>query len=227
MTESKFKRLVVAATVGAVTLLVILISVMVYQLVSISVENKRIQKCEEMIAEYNELIKEGETELQYIESVFYSLTEAETEQDLGEIRTELAEQGYIKKQQKNAKNKPDPIGKPLKFTTEDGFTILVGRNNKQNDKLTLKDARNSDYWFHTKNIHGSHVILVTEGREPTEEAMFEACKLAAKHSKAKESSQIPVDYCLVKHVSKPQGSKPGMVIYVNYKTAYVNSDLIN
>ena len=174
-----------------------------------------------------ELIKEGETELQYIESVFYSLTEAETEQDLGEIRTELAEQGYIKKQQKNAKNKPDPIGKPLKFTTEDGFTILVGRNNKQNDKLTLKDARNSDYWFHTKNIHGSHVILVTEGREPTEEAMFEACKLAAKHSKAKESSQIPVDYCLVKHVSKPQGSKPGMVIYVNYKTAYVNSDLIN
>lgn len=174
-----------------------------------------------------ELIKEGESELDYIESVFYSLTEAETEQDLNEIRNELSEQGYIKKQQQKGKNKPDPIGKPLKFTTEDGFTILVGRNNKQNDKLTLKDARNSDYWFHTKNIHGSHVILQTEGRIPSEEAMFEACKLAAKHSKAKESSQIPVDYCLVKHVSKPQGAKPGMVIYVNYKTAYVNSDLIN
>ena len=174
-----------------------------------------------------ELIKEGESELDYIESVFYSLTEAETEQDLNEIRNELSEQGYIKKQQQKSKNKPDPIGKPLKFTTEDGFTILVGRNNKQNDKLTLKDARNSDYWFHTKNIHGSHVILQTEGRIPSEEAMFEACKLAAKHSKAKESSQIPVDYCLVKIVSKPQGAKPGMVIYVNYKTAYVNSDLIN
>ena len=173
------------------------------------------------------LIKDGEKELDYIDSVFYSLQEAETEQDLNEIRQELYEQGYIKRQQTKGNKKPDPIGKPLKFTTEDGFTILVGRNNKQNDKLTLKDARNSDYWFHTKNIHGSHVILVTEGREPSESAMFEACKLAAKHSKAKESSQIPVDYCLVKNVSKPQGSKPGMVIYVNYKTAYVNSDLIN
>ena len=185
---------------------------------------KKAKNAEQILTE---LIKEGEKELDYIDSVFYSLQEAETEQDLNEIRQELYEQGYLKHRQTKGNKKPDPIGKPLKFITEDGFTILVGRNNKQNDKLTLKDARNSDYWFHTKNIHGSHVILVTEGREPTESAMFEACKLAAKHSKAKESSQIPVDYCLVKNVSKPQGAKPGMVIYVNYKTAYVNSDLIN
>lgn len=171
----------------------------------------------------NEQIKLGMEELEYVDSVFYALTEAESEQDLDEIRTELAEQGYIKAQYK--KGKPNAAGKPLKFMTEDGFTVLVGRNNKQNDKLTLKDANNNDYWFHTKNIHGSHVILVTEGREPSAEAMTFAAALAAKHSKAKDSAQVPVDYTKVRHVSKPQGSKPGMVLYVNYKTIFVDPNL--
>lgn len=172
----------------------------------------------------NEQIELGTKELQYVDSVFYALTEAKTEQDLAEIRAELAEQGYIRLQKGKKSAKAQALGKPLKFETSDGFTVLVGRNNRQNDKLTLKDSNNNDIWFHTKNIPGSHTILVTEGKEPTDAAMTEAAALAAKHSKAKSSSQIPVDYTKVRHVSKPQGSKPGMVIYVNYKTIYVNPE---
>ena len=100
--------------------------------------------------------------------------------------------------------------------------MLVGRNNRQNDRLTMKLSNNNDIWFHTKNIPGSHTVLVTGGRQPTETAMEEAALLAARHSKAKDSAQVPVDYTQIRHVSKPQGAKPGMVIYVNYKTMYVN-----
>lgn len=100
--------------------------------------------------------------------------------------------------------------------------MLVGRNNRQNDRLTMKLANNSDIWFHTKNIPGSHTVLLTEGREPTPQAMEEAARLAARHSKAKSSAQVPVDYTQVRHVSKPQGARPGMVIYVNYKTLFVD-----
>lgn len=168
-----------------------------------------------------EQIALAEEELRYVETIFYALTEAQTEQDLTEIRSELTDQGYIRAQ-KGTKPKRETIAKPLSFQTSDGFTVLVGRNNKQNDKLTMKDAGKNDLWFHTKNIPGSHTILVTEGREPTENAMGEAALLAAKHSKAKDSAQVPVDYTKVRYVSKPQGAKPGMVIYVNQKTLYVN-----
>ena len=114
---------------------------------------------------------------------------------------------------------------PLKFITSDGFTVLVGRNNRQNDKLTLKQANNNDIWFHTKNIPGSHTILVTDGREPTDTALWEAACIAAWHRRGKDSSQVPVDYTQVRHVNKPQGAKPGMVIYVQYKTLYVTPSL--
>jgi predicted ribosome quality control (RQC) complex YloA/Tae2 family protein len=184
---------------------------------------KEYRKARTAEVKLQEQIQLGMEELEYVDSVFYALTEARTEQDLGEIRAELAEQGYLRQQQKDGKKKNTlKTGEPLKVVTEDGFTILIGRNNKQNDKLTLKDAKNNDYWFHTKNIHGSHVILVTEGRDPSPEAMSEAARLAALHSKAKDSSQVPVDYTRVRYVSKPQGAKPGMVIYVNYKTIYTN-----
>ncbi|MEG1427632.1 MAG: NFACT family protein, partial [Oscillospiraceae bacterium] len=168
-----------------------------------------------------EQIAIAEEELKYVDTNFYALTEARTEQDLTEIRTELTEQGYIRPQ-KNQKSKKSAASKPLEFITADGFTVLVGRNNRQNDKLTLKDAGNNDYWFHTKNIPGSHTVLLTEGKIPTDAAMEEAAVLAAKHSKAKDSTQVAVDYTKIRHVSKPQGAKPGMVIYVNYKTLFVN-----
>ena len=162
-------------------------------------------------------------ELEYLESVLDALARAETERDLSEIRGELAEQGYLRVH-RNKKEKPAAVSAPLRFTTSDGFTVLVGRNNRQNDKLTLKTANNNDIWFHTKNIPGSHTVLVTEGKAPTETAMEEAAKLAALHSRAKDSAQVPVDYTQIRNVSKPQGAKPGMVIYVNYKTIYVTPD---
>ena len=123
----------------------------------------------------NEQIEISEHELEYLESVFYALTEAKTEQDLGEIRSELAAQGYVKaNQNKKNPNKKEQIGKPLRFEVSDGFVVLVGRNNRQNDKLTMKDASNNDIWFHTKNIPGSHTILVTDGKTPTDKAMEDA-----------------------------------------------------
>ena len=144
---------------------------------------------------------------------------------LDEENAELAEQGYVRRRAGKKNQKQPALSAPLKFKTSDGFTVLVGRNNRQNDKLTMKDANNNDIWFHTKNIPGSHTVLVTDGKAPTETAMEEAAVLAAQHSRAKDSAQVPVDYTQIRYVSKPQGAKPGMVIYVSYQTAYVTPDL--
>ncbi|WP_276629030.1 NFACT RNA binding domain-containing protein [Eubacterium pyruvativorans] len=110
----------------------------------------------------------------------------------------------------------------MRYTTSDGFPVLVGRNNRENDQLTLHTASRTDYWFHTKDIPGSHVIVQTQGREITETAIFEAAALAAYHSKARTSENVPVDYVQVKHVKKPNGAKPGMVIFTDNRTVYVN-----
>ena len=182
---------------------------------------KEYRKAKTAEEKLNEQIDLAGKELVYLDSVLDALARAENERDLAEIRAELKEQGYIRSL-RSKKEKPAGISEPLSFTTSDGFTVLVGRNNRQNDKLTLKLANNNDVWFHVKNIPGSHTVLVTDGRSPTPTAMEEAAVLAAQHSKAKGSGQVPVDYTPVRHVSKPQGSRPGMVIYVNYKTIYVN-----
>lgn len=183
-------------------------------------EYRKAHTAEEKLTEQ---IDHATKELVYLDSVFEELSRAELERDLTEIRQELMEQGYLKMQK--SKQKPPAMAAPLRFVSDDGFTILVGRNNRQNDKLTLHQANNNDIWFHTKNIPGSHVILVTQGREPTETAMKQAAVLAACHSKGKDSSQVPVDYTQVRHVSKPAGAKPGMVIYVTYNTVYVTPDM--
>lgn len=164
-------------------------------------------------------IENGKEELIYLESVSDTLDRAESEKDLSQIRLELSEQGYIKTQK--GKQKPPQALPPIEYFTSDGFKVLVGRNNKQNDKLTLKTARKTDFWFHTKDIHGSHTILVLDGKEPTNKAITEAAQIAAYHSKAKLSNNVPVDYTQVKNVNKPNGAKPGMVIYLTNKTAYV------
>lgn len=182
-------------------------------------EYRKARTAEEKLTEQ---IAHAEEELVYLDSVFEELSRAETERDLSEIRQELTGQGYLRAPR--GKQKPAAAAAPLKFRSSDGFQILVGRNNRQNDRLTMKQASNNDIWFHTKNIPGSHTILVTEGKEPTETALREAALLAAWHSRGRESSQVPVDYTQVRHVSKPNGAKPGMVIYVDYNTVYVTPD---
>ncbi len=172
-----------------------------------------------------ELIEEGEQEALYIDSVFDALTRAQTNDELTAIRTELAEQGYLRKKGASAKKGKEPKLSPKRYISDDGFTILIGRNNVQNDQLTLKDARGRDVWFHTKNIPGSHTIVISDGKEVPDTTLHQAAILAATNSKAAESSQVPVDYTLIKNVKKPRGAKPGMVIYVSYQTAYVTPDL--
>ena len=167
-------------------------------------------------------IVEGEQELIYLDSVFDSLTRATSTRELEELRRELEEQGYLKRQK--GKIKPPPPMKALTFRSDDGFTIYVGRNNLENDRLTLKTARGCDVWFHTKNIPGSHVIVVTEGQTAPDSTLEQAAIIAATHSKAADSVQVPVDYALAKYVKKPAGAKPGMVIYTDNRTAYVNPD---
>ena len=174
-----------------------------------------------------ELIVKGEEELLYIDSVFDALTRSNSEDEVLELRLELAEQGYIKSNK--LKSKPPKQQKPLEFLSSDGFTILVGRNNKQNDKLTLKTAEKTDIWLHTHDITGSHTVIITEDKIPPDRTIEEAAILAAYNSRARNSAQVPVDYAYIKYVKKPAGAKPGMVIFTNNKTAYVtpDSELVN
>lgn len=165
-------------------------------------------------------IAAGEQELQYIESVFDALSRSQSERELAEIREELASGGYLKSR-RTAKQKAPKALPPMEFRTDDGFTVLVGRNNVQNDKLSLKTAAKNDLWLHTKNIPGSHVILVTGGQEPGEETLIQAAQLAAWFSQARESSSVPVDYTSVRMLRKPQGARPGKVIYDTYRTISV------
>ncbi len=168
------------------------------------------------------LIKDGEEELNYIDSVFDALTRASSENDVTELRLELAEQGYIKKSR--IKGKPSKALPPIKFLSSDGYEILVGRNNKQNDRLTLKDSGKDDIWLHTQKITGSHTVIRCKGEAPPDRTIEEACMIAAFHSSARESSHVPVDYTEIRYVKKPSGAKPGMVIFTNYKTVFVTPD---
>ncbi len=164
----------------------------------------------------------GEEELQYLDTVFDALARATTFREVEELREELAQSGYLHVQQ--TKKKAAAPTKPLEFVSQDGFTILVGRNNVQNDRLTTKTAKGSDWWFHTKNIAGSHTVILCDGVTPPETTMMEAAILAATHSKAADSSQVPVDYTQIKYVKKPTGAKPGMVIYETNRTVFVTPD---
>lgn len=169
----------------------------------------------------SEQLEIAENEKYYLESVADALENADTPVELDEIRQELMTEGYIAKQN-NAKKKQQKKSEPIKIISVDGYEILIGRNNRQNDELTLKSAYSTDLWFHTKEIPGSHTIIRTRGTgEAPETTMMQAAKLAAYYSKARNSSKVPVDYTLIKNVKKPNGAKPGMVIYDRYNTVYV------
>lgn len=168
-------------------------------------------------------IKSANEELAYLESVHDELQRATAFAEITEIKEELAQEGYISLSSTNKKKK-NTVSSPEKLEYC-GYTIYVGKNNKQNDYLTLKIAKSVDLWFHTKNIPGSHVIVVKQyDKEIPDEVILKAATLAAVHSKAKGSAKTPVDYTTVKNVKKPSGAKPGMVIYDNYNTLYVNPE---
>lgn len=182
---------------------------------------KEYQKSRTAEIKLTALIAEGEKELEYLDAVFDSLSRADTERELAEIKDELAQEGYLRAAKAGKKNRKPAALKPLEFVSSDGFTILVSRNNRQNDRLTLHDAAKSDLWFHTKGVPGSHTIIVCGGQAAPDSTITEAAMLAAYHSKARESSGVAVDYSTVKNVKKPSGAKPGMVIYESYSTVYV------
>lgn len=170
-----------------------------------------------------EQIINGEAELEYLDSVLEEIERAGGERDLSEIRAELENTGYLRSQKKNQKQKPAKF-EPMRFVSSTGFEIRVGKNNTQNDQLTLKHSSKLDIWLHTQKIHGSHVIITTNGYEVDDQTLTEAAQLAAYYSKASSGSNVPVDFCLVKYVKKPAGAKPGMVIYTDYKTVFVTPD---
>ena len=160
-------------------------------------------------------LEKARVELTYLESVLQELTLAESEQDFNDIRAELTDGGYLRAK---GRKQPQRPSKPREFRSTAGLRILVGRNNRQNDRLTAKDAEKWDIWLHTQRIHGSHVILCTGGAQPDEQSIAEAASLAAYFSQAQDGTKVPVDYAPVKFVKKPVGSPPGFVNYTNYKT---------
>ncbi len=183
---------------------------------------KEYRKADTAEKKLKELIQKGEEELRYIESVADSLERCESDSDIDQLREELIEQGYLRRRGGRAKaDRPLP---PMKYLSDDGFTILVGRHNRQNDKLTLKDSQKHDIWLHTHDITGSHTVIVTGGVTPPDSTILQAARIAAYCSNARQSSQVPVDYTLIRHVKKPNGAKPGMVIFTDQRTVYVKPD---
>ena len=184
---------------------------------------KRYQKSKNRIEELTEQLAIAQKEISYLENVLLSISQIETYDEISEIQDELAKQGYIRRPS-NHKSKKETISSPMEFTASDGTTILVGKNNTQNDRLTLKLSSPNDTWLHTKDIPGSHVIIRAKQQDISEKTLYEAAVLAAYYSKGKFSSNVPVDYTERKNVKKPTGAKPGMVIYVNNSTIYVTPE---
>lgn len=181
---------------------------------------QKYQKLKNAVKLIYDQIAEAKDEIAYLESVLAQL-EIAGPMDIEVIKEELVASGYLKKKH-NKKNRRQAPSKPERFVASDGTEILVGKNNLQNDQLTLKQARKTDIWLHTKDIPGSHVII--KSADPSEETLLEAAELAAYFSKFRQSAQVPVDYVAVKHVHKPNGAKPGFVIYENQKTLFVTPE---
>ncbi len=184
---------------------------------------KKYTKSKTAEVELAKQIKLAEAELDYIYTVFDSLTRAESESDILEIREELHGSGYASRM-KNYSPKKMSAPKLMEFKSSSGYRILCGKNNHQNDYLTTRLASKHDYWFHVKNQPGSHCVMFTDGEEPPEIDFTEAAMIAAHYSKAAESANVAVDYTLIRNIRKPNGSKPGFVTYNTNYTAYVTPD---
>lgn len=182
---------------------------------------KKLQNTYSIVQKQKELIT---AEIEYLDSIVYEINNCQTLQDLESVFSEISESLDLKINDKNTPKKNEKVNSSMPTElTIDGFTILVGKNNKQNDYLTCRIAKSSDLWFHTKDIHGSHVVLKLNKNKPaTDSIIYKCATIAAYYSKAKLSQNVPVDYTYIKYVRKPNGAKPGMVIYTNNKTLYVN-----
>lgn len=185
---------------------------------------KRYNKAKTAEKMLTEQIAKGETDLDYLDSVLTCIHCAEEERDLLEIRQELEDNGYLRAKKTLQKGQKRTRSKPMEFCSSAGMRISVGRSNVQNDQLTTRQAGRNDIWLHTQGIHGSHVILWTEGNEPDAKSLMEAAQLAAWFSQGREGSNIPVDYTQVRYVKKPSGAKSGKVIYTTYSTVYVTPE---
>lgn len=183
---------------------------------------KKYSKMKNAVEILSKQIEETKREIEYLEGQLLNVEQSTLPSEIEEIREELSDLGYIKKKKISKRQKT--ISKPLHFVSSNNFDIYVGKNNVQNDYLTTKFADSEDIWLHTKDIPGSHVIIKTQGKTVPDSTILEAAKLAATYSKAKNSSNVPVDYTLRKYVKKPAGAKPGFVIYTNQKTLYVTPD---
>ncbi|HQA65372.1 MAG TPA: NFACT family protein, partial [Bacillota bacterium] len=184
---------------------------------------KHYNKSKNAIIKITEQLEENKQEIMYLETQLDNLSKCTEELELEEIRAELAEQGYLKRRAAKGKQ-TKKTSTPMHFVSSSGFEIFVGKNNMQNDYLTLKFASSQDIWLHTKDIPGSHVLIKTEGRDVDDNTLEEAANLAAFFSKGRMSSKVPVDYTRRKNVKKPGGAKPGMVVYDNYFTMYITPD---
>ena len=185
---------------------------------------KKYAKARNAKVELGRQLEIGESELRYIDTVFDSLSHAETSADLLEIRDELYRSGYASRMKGYAAPKKASAPAVAKFRTSGGFRVLCGKNNLQNEHITHKVAEKNDYWFHAKGVPGSHVVMITEGREPSEQDFTEAAMIAAVYSKAGDGHQVAVDYLLARHVKKVPGSKPGFVVYNTNWSAWVTPD---
>lgn len=182
---------------------------------------KRYQKSKNRIQELTVQIAHSNEEIEYLENVLFSISQLENLSDIKEIQEELYTEGYIRRPTEKKPKKIDLQSKPMEFVSTDGTLIYVGKNNMQNDRLTLELSSPHDIWLHTKDIHGSHVIVKSKLSDVSKKTLEEAAQLAAFYSKARYSAQVPVDYTERKHVKKPNGAKPGMVIYEKNSTLYV------
>lgn len=181
---------------------------------------KKYNKLKTAEKEATKQLEIAENELKYLNSVSTNLANVDVYDDIEEIKKELIESSYIKFKNKGGKKKKEKVSKPMHFISSDGTDIYVGKNNIQNDYLTLKFAENNYTWLHTKEIPGSHVIIASFN--VSDETLLEAATLAAFYSKGAGSTKVPVDYTLVKHVKKPSGAKPGMVIYTTNRTLFID-----
>ena len=184
---------------------------------------KRYSKLKNAAVYLEEQISIGKSEVEYLESILLNIDFAETPDEIDDLYEELEKEGYLKKRNKsNKKKRKDSQENYIKIKTEDGFDIYIGRNNRQNDYLTLKKAKKNDLWFHVKDAPGSHVILKNDNRDFSNSAMMTAAKLAAKYSSLSKSQNIPVDYTFKMNVKRHPAKKPGLVSYTNYKTINVS-----